>query len=635
MQIVELVIYSNDGRRRQLKFKLGQVNIITGKSKSGKSAVGDIIDYCLGGKECNIADGVIRENVSWYGLLLQFVDGRVFVARQNPGPGMQTTGDCYYEAGKDIDSPVKADFVSNINFSNIEEVLSKRIGIEENLNIPQEGQTRAPLKANIRHSLFYCFQNQDEIAAKSYLFHKQALPFVSQAIKDTLPYFLGAINGRALELEAERKEKKREHIRYTRLLADEKQLSGRSTSRGASLLAEAIEVGLAKEGDIDPTDFNSLYDYLNNLELETVSVPDSHVDMLAELQERYRILTEELSQIEARIQEAREYQGYTEGCDEEIQHQKKRLESIGLFEKLNFETDRCPFCAAPLNTPLPGVSAMRASIQELDRFIGQMLREAPHIHKYITDCETEAEAVRIQRRDVAAKIQAIYESEGRLRDIRDLNSRRALVFGRISLWLESVDREEDSSEYENRLKDLSDRLKELDELLDRGNAKERVASALSIIQMDMTNWADELELEGRGYPYRIDIEKATAVMDKDRPISLQQMGSGSNWVGVHLIAIMALHKYFIGHNRPVPGFLFLDQPSQVYFPSMEQIEENKDLKAVGRIYDFIENQVNSFDGKLQVIIMDHAQLKDASFADHVIDSWWDDSNNLVPIEWIK
>ena len=57
MQILELVLYGYNQKVRHLPFKLGQVNIITGRSKSGKSAVGDIIDYCLGGNSCNIADG--------------------------------------------------------------------------------------------------------------------------------------------------------------------------------------------------------------------------------------------------------------------------------------------------------------------------------------------------------------------------------------------------------------------------------------------------------------------------------------------------------------------------------------------------------------------------------------------------
>ena len=81
MQIRELVLYGRNGKVRHLPFSLGTVNIITGKSKSGKSAVGDIIDYCMGGSSCNIADGVVRDTVDWYGLLLQFEDEFLWLER--------------------------------------------------------------------------------------------------------------------------------------------------------------------------------------------------------------------------------------------------------------------------------------------------------------------------------------------------------------------------------------------------------------------------------------------------------------------------------------------------------------------------------------------------------------------------
>ena len=179
MQIRELVIYGYNGKVRHLPFELGKVNIITGKSKSGKSVVGDIIDYCLGGESCNIADGVVRDNVAWYGLLLQFEHERVFVARKNPDKGQQTTGFCYIEVGEKIEVPKVCDFVSNTNVSGIEEELTKRIGISENLYTPPEGQSRLPLAANIRHALYYCFQGQDEIAAKNFLFHHQSDDFIT------------------------------------------------------------------------------------------------------------------------------------------------------------------------------------------------------------------------------------------------------------------------------------------------------------------------------------------------------------------------------------------------------------------------------------------------------------------------
>lgn len=646
MQILELVIYNKDGKRRQLKFKLGQVNIITGKSKSGKSVVGDIIDYCLGSKDCNISAGTVRESVSWYALLLQFDDGRVFVARHNPDIGIQSTGDCYIETGANIESPEEADFESNINYSNVVRMLSGRIGVEENINIPQDGQTRDSLEANIRHALFYCIQSQDEIAAKNHLFHKQSQPFVTQAIKDSLPYFLGAVNGDVLKLEAELKRKKREHKKLSQKIAEEKDIIGNNSIRGTSLFAEAVDVGLAKESDIDSTDFESLYVFFRRLDPKTILFPEeegtiheeieSPLSRLTLLQKQYVSLSDELSQIEARIQEAKDYQGYSWGYNEEIHHQKNRLESIGLFEKMNINTDACPFCSAPLNSKLPSVDALKASVRKLDESIGQMEKEAPRVHQFINEQEAKAEEIRGKRKAVNVAIQAIYENEERLRNIQDYNSRRALVLGRISLWLESVKNVDDCFADEARLKDLTERIKAIEELLDQDKTEERVQSALSNIQIDMTQWAKDLELEGQGNPYRIDIAKATVVMDKDRPIPLQQMGSGSNWVGVHLIAMFALHKFFINHLRPVPGFLFLDQPSQVYFPSMEENEnKNEDWEAVKRIYSFIEKQVSALNGKLQVIIVDHAQLDIDAFENNIIENWWPIDDNLVPKDWIK
>lgn len=635
MQIKELVLYNYKGQRRQLPFNLGQLNIITGQSQTGKSVVGSIIDYCLGGQECNIADGVVRECVAWYGLLLQFDEDRIFVARQNPGVGANSTGACYYEVGKDIESPLIGNFVSNINYTGIEEILTKRLGIEENINIPQKDQTRVPLHANIRHSLFYCLQGQDEIAAKSYLFHRQAESFITQAIRDTMPYFLGAISGKAIEYEAERKEKRRELVRLSRELADIEDLAGRNSSRGTSLLSEAIRVGIADESNVDPTDFNALYDYLDKLTEKTDTELENENSQLTALQdERERVIVN-LSRAKSDIDEAKRYQSYSRGFGYEANYQKTRLESIGLFEKLNFDSGRCPFCSSELSAPLVELDAIRKSIKELDNSIGSVAKEQPHIQKYIEETEAYIEELRSKRRAIESEINAIFESDERLEKIRDIEYRKAIVRGRISLWIESVSKEEDSSEIKEKVRALDARIHELDVLLSEENAAERIQSAMSTMQTYMTEWAKSLNLEGSGYPYRIDYSKATVVMDKDRPIPLKQMGSGSNWVGVHLIALFALQKYYIENCRPVPNFMFLDQPSQVYFPSMAEIEENKDLQAVSRIYSFIATQVLLHNGKLQVIVVDHAHLEDEVFRKHTIESWWDDDKKLVPLSWIK
>ena len=48
MQILEIVLYDKTlTKKRTLKLEPGKVNIITGKSATGKSTIIDIIDYCL------------------------------------------------------------------------------------------------------------------------------------------------------------------------------------------------------------------------------------------------------------------------------------------------------------------------------------------------------------------------------------------------------------------------------------------------------------------------------------------------------------------------------------------------------------------------------------------------------------
>lgn len=148
----------------------------------------------------------------------------------------------------------------------------------------------------------------------------------------------------------------------------------------------------------------------------------------------------------------------------------------------------------------------------------------------------------------------------------------------------------------------------------------------------MSNWAKELQLEHADNPYRLDMNKVTVMVDKaNRPVPLRQLGSGANWVGVHLITCFALHKFFISAKRPVPNFLFLDQPSQVYFPS-EMEEKKTDWGMVGELYKFIFKRTVELNEQLQIIIVDHADLKDEKFRSAVIEDWWTDVN-LVPEEW--
>ncbi|MBK8293114.1 MAG: DUF3732 domain-containing protein [Flammeovirgaceae bacterium] len=113
---------------------------------------------------------------------------------------------------------------------------------------------------------------------------------------------------------------------------------------------------------------------------------------------------------------------------------------------------------------------------------------------------------------------------------------------------------------------------------------------------------------------------------------------GENWVGYHLIAHFALHKWFTTKNRSVPRFLFIDQPSQVYFSPDKGLDwqsgdvRDEDHEAVGRMFNLAYTVANELSPKMQIIITDHADINEKWFQDSVIERWRT-GVKLVPVEW--
>ncbi len=112
-------------------------------------------------------------------------------------------------------------------------------GIGDNVHEPPAGQTRPALAANIRHALAYCFQPQDEIIRRDQLFHGSGDTFFAQALKDTLPYFLGAVDDDYIR-KRERLRQVRDQLRSVeRRLAELASLRGTGATKASALVAQA------------------------------------------------------------------------------------------------------------------------------------------------------------------------------------------------------------------------------------------------------------------------------------------------------------------------------------------------------------------------------------------------------------
>lgn len=640
MQILEIVLYSKNGKKRVLPFRTGSVNIITGGSKTGKSAIIEIVDYCLGRAECTVPEGKIRETVAWFGVKLQLPSGQIFIAR--PNPEGSTTTRAYLEQGDIVLTPEVAPHTPNTNTQALELELTNRIGIAPNLHIPPQGYTRDALAANIRHALFYCFQKQTEIATNSILFHRQAEDFIPQAIKDTLPYFLGAIQEDRLALEQELARARRELKNAERALRDAEAIRGKGVTMAAGLLSEARQVGLLPRGDT-PENAQGILALLR----QTIQwTPEKTVfpasDRLTQLQEERHDLENEINEKSEAIRAAKTFAQEADGFTSEAHQQELRLESIEIFNIDKHKSNNCPVCSQKMRVPVPSANTIRDSLEQLRASLETTARERPRLREYIEKLESEQEALRQKLSEKNEAIEGIFKEQRAASQLRDLNARRGRVVGRISLWLESVNLTDDTSRLKDDVYKAQELVKSLEQQLDVEEKQERLTSILNRIGFQMTEWAKRLDLEHGQNPVRLDLQYLTVVADReDRPIQLYNMGSGENWVGYHLITHLALHAHFVKHSRPVPRFLFLDQPSQVYYPEDRDDElkgsirniKDSDREAVLRMYNLIFDVVESLSPDFQIVITDHAFLSESRFRSAVVERWRD-GKALIPADWL-
>jgi hypothetical protein len=644
MQIKEIILYNKDGEVRKLPFRTGQVNIITGKSNTGKSAIIQIVDYCLGRSSFNIPEGVIRDTVTWYGVVYQISNNQVLVAKPAPPEDQISQSLVYLEVGTVINIPKYSILKPNSTDDAVKEQLTRSIGIAPNINIPGEGETREPLEATIIHTSYYLYQPQSIIANKDILFYRQQETYIPQAIKDTIPYFLGAIREDYLKVQHEYSVA-RKNLRIARQnLQEAEQIASEKSTRGLMLLNEAQQVGLINN-EYSPENIEATFSALNGtLDWKPTILPSEGGDRLTRLQEVLNTQLTRFHNLHHQIEVTKLYLNETVGYSTESTEQIIRLEPINLFDENNQNTEICPLCHTRMDTPIPEIKAIKTSLEKLEKELKNVEGDKPRLEKYIQLLVDDQENIRAQINETRLEIDSILKEQKVAEQLRDTNSRIARVVGRISLFLETVSQIDEHSALQMKFDEAMSEVKRYERILDSSEKEDNLESIMRNIDAQMSTWASELNLEHSTFPYGLDLKQLTAIAYRpERPIPMYRMGGGENWLGCHLISLLGLHKYFIEHKRPVPNFLFLDQPTQVYFPEslykgltgIPDELKDADLEAVNRMFEYIFNVCEELTPNLQIIITEHANLGTNQYKNALIEEPWTEDKALIPSHWIE
>jgi len=495
-QIGEVFLYSHDGRRRSLPFRKGLVNIITGASMTGKSALVEIIDYCMGASECRVPVGLIRRSVSWFGLRLELSGGSAFIARRCPNAGVKTSEDCFVELSGV--APANASGLrQTVNSVGLRAELGKWAGIRDTGHEPPAGESEPALSASIRHAMWFTLQPQGEISQQTFLFHNAFHNYVARDLRELIPYFFGAVDDDYLRARDELRRLRERLKTIQRRLSEAAAYQGSGLSQSMGLLAEARDLGLTNE--LDPDNWVKAAEILRNVASTPFGVASTgsegvEIERLAEerklLLERRQLLRDELSA-------ARSFTEDETGFILEMTEQRSRLSTIGLFSKQD-PTPVCTLCSRAIDAGLvpAGVSDLLASLARMSNALEQLDHATPDVRNALADLQLQLDEVQMKLAQNRTQVDAVRAANATFTALSDETARKAHCLGRISLFLENAPEVPNVAALEEEAGRLLTAIASLQESIDDDAIAERLQSILSLLSQDMTAWAKELNLAG-------------------------------------------------------------------------------------------------------------------------------------------
>jgi hypothetical protein len=647
VQLLEIVLYGADGRQRSVEFFPGRLNIVTGESQTGKSALLTIVDYCLGRDDFRFPAGPINDTVVWYATIWQ-LDGsaRAFVARPKPATGRRSSTQAMVEFGGDeLAAPALADLVANVDTRSLREQLGYRIGIAENETEPGEWAMRSAVEAGLGHAALFCFQAQDEIANQNQLFHRQGEQGVAQALRDTLPYFLGAVaEDQSLKL-AHLRDARRRLARVTVELRNAEVAAATVDVELETAATEARVVGLADiAGNLPRNELLAELRIAREAARTEPSLADPAVqERRIQLEDDVAASRNELRRVMADRRLLLEDRSAATPYAEALHQHAGRLTSLDLLGLVDEpgSSEACPACGQGLSQPDPTVDNLRASFTAISTNIEDLAAAAPRRQQAITALDSRSAELREKLTAGEAALAALRAADAVTEDSNSLAAVRDFTRGRIDAILTRAVSTDDGElvRLQSRVSGLTAEVDALEAELDADEQREQLTSRLVAISRDMTRYANDLDLEHAGENVRLDVARLTVVSDTPSgPTPLYQIGSAANWIGYHLATHLALHRFFVTQDRPVPRLLMLDQPSQAYYPSEASQhsglpESDTDRQAVSAMFALIRDVVAELAPEMQVIVSDHANLTEDWFAAEVRHNWRD-GQKLIPENWL-
>jgi hypothetical protein len=653
-QIKEIILWSKNPafKPRRLPFELGKVNIISGASKTGKSAIIPIIDFCLGAGKCRIPSGIIRDACEWFGILVYTDAGQKLFARREPGL-QKSTGDMFVLEGKEVIIP---DYIESKNTRSdaVKQSLDYFAGLTAlDFNF-DKGGSAFKSRPSFRDLSAFIFQPQNVVANPDILFYKSDTYEHREKLRTIFPYVLNAITPNLLAKQHELSQLSKELRRKKNELATIKQVSERWMAEIKAKVAEAKELGFIKKSISPNANRDELIDLLKdvigtsgdkiNVTKESV---DEAVHELIGLQDEESQISNELVSFRKRLTEMSALRQSTIQFRGALHIQRDRLKVSQWMRDTQEVNHECPLCGNLIEQSTQQLDSLINSLREIEITAGEFDNIPAAFDREFERVRSEIDNLTEKLRGIRIRRNALQQSSTKAK-VSYYDSLEASRFiGGLEEALETYARIGKDSELSIEVQELSEKIKVLETEISEGQVRNRTKRALMVVSSNAEKLLPSLDVERPGDPVTLLIEDLTIkVGSVSREDYLWEIGSGSNWLSYHLAISLGLQQFFLSQDHnPVPSFIVYDQPSQVYFPKRMAIRENEieldpklrdeDIVAVQKAFQVMFAVVQASLGELQVIVLDHApeNVWGNIQGVHLVEEWRE-GKALIPKDWL-
>lgn len=632
------------------------LNIITGKSSTGKSAIIEIFDYCFGSSDYTVPEGIITANAEIYFTVLQFSGMALVLARRGE------SNSCFIKEIiklEDVDAlkSVTTYFFSKNYFMPLAD-FKKELGRYFNVTLTTVDEDiaargyigRKSSTPSVRSFTSFMLQHQNLVANKHAIFFRFDQKEKREQTIDHFKVFLGIADQDYFILAQRLNEKKQELKKIDIALpkkVEEKARALEQISRALDAYSAISGTALIEaSADSIVTNPQRALDLISSAPLQVNALSTIFEQQRAVLEKSRSIVLAKLRALERNRSVAHASVAFAENF-------KESLAAIEIPASAEIAVSTCPFCESDSHHAEHEANRLSEAIE----WLNNELKLSPYMRESFVEDEKKFSS---EIKNVRKELTIIQENLATLdKQTEDLQKKKPVselamkAKLRVEATLELLIARS-GNDLDLKKEQLEKEIKSLNDQLRKYNMDGRLSDVNKLIESAMQEIGRRFDFEESYRPINLRFSLETFDLWHERSdgkeVFLRAMGSGANWLYCHLTLFLALHRVFVlGSDTgcKIPPILFLDQPTQVYFPNYlnddaeefdakelvegtaRQNKVDEDLNAVVGMYNelirFCDETEKISKIRPQIIVTDHAdhlKLEGVTSFDSLVRARW-------------